>query len=214
LNNYPLLYYDWKGTHGEMNDVFSDVLSNSANEPEKMISSSTIFNKLRQFKSEAEIAIMRKSAEISSIAMISAMRSTKAGMSESHIESILELECRLRGAQRLAYPPVVASGNNAKAWHYVQNTQLLKDGDILLVDAGCEYYQYPSDITRVWPVNGKFSMAQRELYEAVLRVQKKCIELCKPGMNFESLQQYAVSYITKELVDLKICDISTAESVN
>jgi Xaa-Pro aminopeptidase len=161
LNNFSLLYYDWKGTHGEMNDIFSGVLDKAVNEPKERIDTSYIFNNLRQIKSDAEIVMMRKSAEISSIAMISAMRSTKPGMLESHIESILEFESRLMGAQRLAYPPVVATGNNAKAWHYVQNSQLLKDGDLLLVDAGCEYYQYPSDITRTWPVNGKFSPTQR-----------------------------------------------------
>ena len=140
------------------------------------------------------------------------MRSTKPGMSESHIEAILEFECRLRGGQRLAYPPVIASGNNANTMHYVQNTQILKDGDLLLIDAGCEYFQYPSDITRTWPINGKYSKVQHELYEAVLRVQKKCIENCKPGINFIELQNIAIKSIGEELINLGICSSSTNEN--
>jgi Xaa-Pro aminopeptidase len=207
-----LLYYDNKANN-EMNIKLNTILSNAKNSPQNMSNSASLFNELKAFKSDAEIEMLRRSAEISSFAFCSAMRCTKPGMSESHIEAILEFESRLRGAQRLAYPPVVASGNNANTMHYVQNSQIMKDGDLLLIDAGCEYYQYPSDISRTWPVNGKFSTSQRDLYEAVLRVQKKCIEKCKPGMDFTSLQRHAVNYIAQELVDLKICNSSNILSV-
>src|SRR5690606_34595097 len=120
---------------------------------------------------------IQKCADITAEAYIVAMQSTAPGLSEGHIEAILEYQTRLRGCKRLAYPPVIASGNNANTMHYVMNDQILQDGDLLLIDAGGEYHNYPCDITRTWPINGKFTEEQRLIYDAVLRVQKKCIEM-------------------------------------
>src|SRR5690606_33110443 len=120
-----------------------------------MIELKQIMNILKAIKSNSEIEILKKAAEISSHAFKIAMQCTRPGMSEGHIEAILEFITRLKGGQRLAYPPVVAGGSNACTMHYVMNNQILKGGDLLLVDAGSEYYQYPSDITRTWPINGK-----------------------------------------------------------
>eukprot|EP01080_Neovahlkampfia_damariscottae_P001854 gene1854-995_t len=210
LDNFSLLYYD-QSANSKMNVKLNSIIQNCKVGPTNMANSNTIFNQLKAYKSPAEIEMLKRSAEISAVAFSSAMRSTKPGMSESHIEAILEFECRLKGGQRLAYPPVIASGNNANTMHYVQNTQMLKDGDLLLIDAGCEYFQYPSDITRTWPINGKYTKEQRDVYEAVLRVQKICIENCKIGIDFIKLQNIALQTISEELVRLGVC---TNENVN
>lgn len=204
---YSILYYD-DSANSEMSAKLMD--ARRANPdlkfPNDFRHSSTILNSLKMLKSENEINIIRKTCEISSHAFISAMKSTKPGMSELHIEAILEFESRLRGAQRLAYPPVCAAGNNGNSMHYVQNTQLLKDGDLLLVDAAAEYHMYPCDITRTWPVSGKFSPEQKLVYEAVLDIQKKCIEKCKVGATFTAIQEFTQDLVRTHLIDLGICN--------
>eukprot|EP01027_Heterolobosea_sp_BB2_P011456 GEZU01016666.1.p2 GENE.GEZU01016666.1~~GEZU01016666.1.p2 ORF type:complete len:278 (-),score=79.12 GEZU01016666.1:90-923(-) len=164
-----------------------------------------MFNALRVIKSPSEIELMRKSAKISAEAFCEAMKMTRPGMTEAQIEAILEYQVRMRGALRIAYPPVIATGINGNTLHYIMNNQVLKDGDLLLVDAGGEYNMYSADITRTWPVNGKFTKAQREVYEAVLRVQKKVIELCEPGQSLDSLHAHAVRLICAELINLGLC---------
>jgi Xaa-Pro aminopeptidase len=105
-----------------------------------------IFDQLRKIKSETEIKMLKDAAKISSLAFISAMKQTSSKLTEGQIEAILEFEVRMNGAQRLGYPPVCAGGDNANIMHYVQNTQQLKDGELLLVDAGSEYHYYSSGI--------------------------------------------------------------------
>jgi len=141
------------------------------------------------------------------------MRCTKADLTEGHIEAIMEFECRLRGGQRLAYPPVVASGIAGNSMHYIYNNQILKSGDLLLVDAGCEYHLYPSDITRTWPVDGKFNEPQRLIYEAVLRVQKECIRHYIPGASLQKLQDFSVKRLTEEMVFIGLCKKEDANLV-
>jgi Xaa-Pro aminopeptidase len=166
-----------------------------------------LLNTLRGIKSEQEIAILKRTAEISNQAFRATMSATKAGMSEAHLEAIMEFHVRLHGAQRLAYPPVVASGNNANVIHYVRNNSELKDGELVLIDAGAEYYLYPSDVTRVWPVNGKFTSAQRILYQAVLNVQKNCIQYLderikkKEPTTLARLHQFSMEELTRQLKD-------------
>jgi Xaa-Pro aminopeptidase len=201
---YKVAYYDTTSSL-EMNDRLQRALEKEIKMTDRFHSSATILNKLKSIKSQYEIDIIRRTCDISAEAFKSAMKSTKPGMSEGHIEAILEFESRLRGAQRLAYPPVVATGNNGNIMHYVQNTQLIKDGDTLLVDAAAEYHMYPCDITRTWPANGKFSPNQKLLYEAVLDLQKKIILQCKPGMTFVKLHKLSVDLIKNALLSLEIC---------
>lgn len=106
------------------------------------------------------------------------MKWTKPGYTEAQLWAKLDYECRMRGSSILAYVPVVAGGPNGLSMHYVRNDMMLRDGDLVLVDCGGEYKGYASDITRTWPVNGKFSPAQKKLYQAVLNVNKACIKLC------------------------------------
>lgn len=137
---------------------------------------------LRWIKSEAEIELMRKTCEIASDAINHTMKTSRPGISEHQIFAEVDYQCRMNSASMLAYPPVVASGKNATTIHYINNTQIVKDDDMVLLDAGCEYGGYSSDITRTWPVNGNFTEPQRVLYEIVLNVQNDLMRtLLNPG---------------------------------
>ena len=136
-----------------------------------------LVDELRLIKSTAEVNLLRQSGRIAGRSFTEAMKQTKPGMTEHQIHSILEFYSKMEGASFLSYVPVVAGGINALTLHYVNNSQILKDGDLLLVDCGCEYNGYASDITRTWPINGVFSIPQRELYQLVLDVQKEIIKV-------------------------------------
>jgi len=142
--------------------------------------------KLRLIKTMPEIELMRKSCSISSRAFIDTMKDTIPDCSEHVMSAKIEYECRRRGSQRLAYPPVVATGISCNTLHYVMNDSIAKDGDMLLMDAGGEYFDYSSDITRTWPTNGKFTPAQRTIYEAVLRTQKRIIAAARTHLEVEN----------------------------
>ncbi|MBT8449757.1 MAG: aminopeptidase P N-terminal domain-containing protein [Gammaproteobacteria bacterium] len=121
---------------------------------------------LRLYKSRSEIKIMRKAAEISAQAHTRAMQKTRPGLYEYNIEAEIQHEFGRHGARFAAYNSIVAGGDNGSILHYVENTDKLADGDMLLVDAGCEYHYYAADISRTWPINGRFTKAQRTVYEA------------------------------------------------
>lgn len=137
---------------------------------------------LRWIKSDAEIELMRKTCEIASDAINYTMKKSQPGISEHQIFAEVDYQCRMNGASMLAYPPVVASGKNSTTIHYINNTQIVRNGDMVLLDAGCEYGGYSSDITRTWPVNGNFTEPQRVLYEIVLNLQQDLLKnLLNPG---------------------------------
>lgn len=168
-------------------------------------------HKIRLIKSEYELNIIRESAEISSNAMILGMKVTKVGMKESDVEAVIEYQYAKYGAVRPAYPSIVGAGENATILHYIKNNDYLKNNDLLLIDAGAEYLGYASDITRTWPINGKFTDEQKEIYEIVLNCQKRCIEAVKPGVTINILQKLAVEEISKGLLKLGLVegDLST-----
>jgi Xaa-Pro aminopeptidase len=155
---------------------------------QKMWESPKIFvHRQRLIKSPAEITLMQRSCDVASDAIIKTIQSSYPGINESQIFAKVDYECRMHGAEYLAYPPVVAGGNRANIIHYINNNQVVKDGDMVLMDAGCEFHGYSSDVTRTWPVNGKFTNQQREVYEVVLEVQSKLIELCGIFPTLDSL---------------------------
>ncbi|KAI8601280.1 peptidase M24 [Dissophora ornata] len=160
---------------------------------------SPLVQELRVIKSEAEIKIMRHAGEISGKAFIETMKFTNPQRLEHQVYAKFDFECRMRGSQMMAYVPVVAGGSNALTMHYVNNDQPLKDGDLLLMDAGGELNGYASDITRTWPVNGKFTEAQKDLYEVVLNANKECIKLCaeEHGMSLNQIHDVSMR-LTKE----------------
>lgn len=162
-------------------------------------------DEMRLFKDSREMALMRRAASIASNAHRIAMKSTRPGSMEYEIEAELLAEFRRRGAQAPSYTPIVAGGENACILHYVENSALLKDGELLLIDAGCELDGYASDITRTFPVNGKFSPAQKALYELVLEAQRAALAEVKPGSSWQNPHDAAVRVLAQGFIDLGLC---------
>jgi len=194
-----------KNSNQSVQRLIQKMLATNPKARENVLLLDGIMDHAKMHKSDKDIEILRRAASISAHAIKQAIKNTKPGMSEAHIEAILEFESRIKGAQRLAYPPVIASGSNSIVLHYVANNQLLKDGDLLLIDAGCEYYLYPSDISRSWPINGKFTEPQKTLYQAVLNAQKKLIEMCQPGkLSFNELHEASIDLLAQEMLNFGI----------
>jgi Xaa-Pro aminopeptidase len=162
-------------------------------------------DEMRLVKDEHEIALMKRAAAISAGAHVRAMRATRPGAMEYEIEAELLYEFRRHGAQFPAYWPIVAGGANACVLHYRENNQRLEEGDLLLIDAGCELDGYASDITRTFPVSGRFAPAQRELYELVLAAQAAAIAEVRPGRPWIAPHDAAVRVLAQGFVDLGLC---------
>jgi Xaa-Pro aminopeptidase len=166
---------------------------------------------LRQIKSPAELDLMREAARIAALAHKQARHIAKPGVKESEIEAEIEYIFRKNGAMGVAYPSIVASGANACILHYIENNCELKDGDLLLIDAGCSVGYYNSDVTRTFPVNGKFTTEQKIIYELVLDAQMASIEQVKPGTTWKDFHHTSVQIITEGLVQLELLagDVNT-----
>ncbi|RZO98913.1 MAG: M24 family metallopeptidase [Gammaproteobacteria bacterium] len=163
-------------------------------------------SKMRTIKSADELKIIEEACRISSLAHIRAMKSVKPGMYEYQLEAEYVHEFMSHGARACAYPSIVGGGKNACVLHYNENKNVLNDGDLVLVDAGCEFNNYASDITRTFPVNGKFSKEQREIYEIVLEASKKSIETVISGSNPLKAHETSVEIISQGLLDLGLLD--------
>jgi Xaa-Pro aminopeptidase len=157
---------------------------------------------MRLFKSEAEIACMRRAAEISVLAHKRAMQTARYAHHEYALEAEIRYELIRHGCRHLAYESIVAGGNNACVLHYTANNQPLKSGELVLIDAGGEWDHYAADITRVFPPSGQFSTDQRLIYGLVLRAQKAGIACIKPGIRWNVIQQTMVKVLTEGLVEL------------
>ena len=165
----------------------------------------------RLIKDEDEIKIMKKACQISAEAHVEAMKFVKPGMTEQEMEAFYQYEFSKRGGRFSAYTPIVAGGENACVLHYVENSKPLKDGELLLVDAGCEFELYASDITRTFPINGKFTAPQLAIYEVVLEAQAKSIEAISTNNNVMDAQTISEKVITQGLIDLGILQGSMEE---
>lgn len=172
--------------------------------PEEIVDVRRWLDEMRLLKDAAELEIMRRAAAISSGAHRRAMARTKPGKFEYEIEAELLHEFVRHGARHPAYTAIVAGGANACVLHYVENTARLNNGDLLLIDAGCELDGYASDITRSFPVNGKFSAAQKTVYEIVLAAQCSAIGSVKPGARWNEPHEAALRVLTQGMVDLKL----------
>ena len=161
-----------------------------------------LLDPMRVVKDASEIAIMRAAAAISTEAHKRAMRATRPGRREYEIEAELLHEFRRGGSEYPAYTSIVAGGGNACVLHYVLNNAVLKDGDLLLIDAGCELASYASDITRTFPVNGRFSGPQRDLYELVLAAQAAALAMTRPGAPYNLPHEAAVRVLAQGMLDL------------
>jgi Xaa-Pro aminopeptidase len=159
---------------------------------------------MRRRKDAHEAAIMRRAAAIASAGHARAMHACRPGMAEYELEAELSYEFRKRGASGHAYSPIVAAGRSACVLHYVENDKPLGDNALVLIDAGCELEGYASDITRTFPVSGKFSGAQREVYEIVLAAQNAAIAAVKPGAPFIAYHDAALRVLVQGMIDLKL----------
>jgi Xaa-Pro aminopeptidase len=210
LENRHALYYPM-GADAEwdarairwLNAVRSRVRAGIA-APERMHDVRAAIDDMRLVKDAHELDLMRRAARIAATAHRRAMQRTHAGSTEYQIEAELLYEFRRSGAQFPAYSPIVAGGANACVLHYVANDAVLRDGDLLLIDAGCELDGYASDLTRTFPVNGRFSAAQREVYEIVLASQRAALDQVRAGNGWNQPHDAAVKVLAQGLLDLKL----------
>lgn len=172
--NYLLWYDSAASDQPKVSQTLNTFLRDAAVQT-KCESPALNVQRLRLIKSPAEIELMRQTCRIASKAINKTIQKTRPNDSEHHMFARVDYYCRMNDANYLAYPPVVASGRNATTIHYINNTQLSKAGELVLMDAGCEYGGYTSDITRTWPVSGDFNPVQRVLYEVILTVQRELI---------------------------------------
>jgi len=163
-----------------------------------------LIHEQRLFKDDLEVSLMRRAAKIAAKGHLKAMSTSQPDLQEYHLEAELLYEFRKNGAQSVAYNSIVATGENACILHYRAGNAVLRDGDLCLIDAGCELDSYASDITRTFPVNGKFSTAQKQVYEIVLAAQDAAIQQCHVGNHFQDPHDQALQVLTQGLFDLNI----------
>jgi Xaa-Pro aminopeptidase len=163
-----------------------------------------MLSEMRLIKSPNEIRLMQQAGQITALGHIKAMQTTRPNRFEYEIESDILYEFNRHCARFPSYNSIVAGGNNACILHYTENDRPLNDGDLVLIDAGCEFAMYAGDITRTFPVNGKFSQPQREIYDLVLKAQKRAIELLVPGNSIKQANDEVIRIKTQGLVDLGI----------
>lgn len=173
-----------------------------AHPPTEFLMLEPLLHEMRLFKSTFEIALMQKAADISARAHCRAMLATSEERSEYHLEAELLHEFMMSGSRAPAYNSIVAAGANACILHYIVNQDPLRHGDLILIDAGCEYHYYAADITRTFPVSGKFSKEQKALYDIVLQAQLQAIAVIKPGTPWDEPHNVTVRVITEGLVKL------------
>nr|XP_054487810.1 xaa-Pro aminopeptidase 3 isoform X2 [Agelaius phoeniceus] len=209
-----VVWYDLrKPVHAELHSDYMQPLADiKARSKNRIQAVRHLVQNLRLIKSPAEIERMKIAGRVTAEAFTETMFASKTPVDEAFLYAKFEFECRTRGADILAYPPVVAGGNRSNTLHYVKNNQLIKDGELVLLDGGCEFSCYVSDITRTWPVNGRFTKPQAELYQAVLDIQKSCLSLCSPGMSLENIYSLMLSLIGQKLKDLGVLQSSITDS--
>jgi Xaa-Pro aminopeptidase len=181
--------------------------------PVEIIALDHYLHEMRLYKSRSELKVMRQAARISAKAHKKVMQACKPGVWEYQLEAEFVRECCYQGARAQAYPPIIGAGTNACTLHYIDNNERAQTGQMLLIDAGCELEYYASDITRSYPVNGRFSEPQRQLYELVLAAQEAAISKIKPGNNWNDPHVAAVRTITRGLIKLGIIKGTLAKAI-
>jgi Xaa-Pro aminopeptidase len=209
LNGATNLYYRIAGGNDELDEIILRRIRRmralgrkGIAAPQAIVDIGSITHELRLFKTEEEIEIMQRAADIAAEAHREAMKQARPGMKEYEIEALIEYVFRRNGANAPAYTSIVGTGANATVLHYVNNNATLREGDLLLVDAGAEYKGYASDITRTFPVGGRFTPAQRDIYNLVLEAQTACIEMVRPGKSIDDLHNRSVEILTEGMVRL------------
>ena len=184
-----------------------------AHPPGEFLDLDHFLSEQRLFKSAAELRLMRRAGEISAAAHVRAMEYCRPGVFEYQLEAEILHEFAINGARSPAYSSIVGGGVNGCILHYVENNAVLKDGDLVLIDAGGELDGYAADITRTFPVNGRFSDEQRALYEIVLEAQHQAIKAVRPGNHWNEPHEATVKVITQGLIDLGLLDGELEEMI-
>ncbi|WP_027853292.1 Xaa-Pro aminopeptidase [Marinobacterium litorale] len=177
-----------------------------AEAPEELVLLDNLLHEMRLFKESEELDVMRAAARISAAAHVEAMLYAHPGVHEYELEAKILSHCMGEGARHQAYSPIVGGGANGCILHYIENNAPIDDGSLVLIDAGCELDCYASDITRTFPVNGRFSPEQRALYELVLKTNEACIALIRPGLPWNEVHDLSVRLLTEGLVELGLLE--------
>ena len=211
MGNQPVLFYplgvdaSWDTRIIKLRAAAQEKSRTGIRAPDEVHDVRTLLNEMRLFKDEHELDLMRRAAEISTGAHRRAMQFARAGEFEYEVEAEFLHEFCRHGARFPAYTSIVAGGANACTLHYVENNAQLKDGDLLLIDAGCEFEGYASDITRTFPVNGKFTAAQKDVYEIVLAAQAAAIACATIEHHWNVPHEAALRVLAQGFIDLKLC---------
>lgn len=190
-----------------------DAPKQSKQAPSSLIDSRIILDEMRLIKSPYEVEMMRTAATIATQAHVRAMQFAAADKNEYHLEAEIHHEFAMQGAKYPAYSTIVGAGDNACILHYTENNQQLKNGDLVLIDAGCEWQGYAADITRTFPVSGQFSISQKQLYELVLKAQLAAFEQIKPNNTLKQASDVVIAVITQGLIELNILKGELAENI-
>ena len=219
LDGHDKLYYRF-GVDQKLDLLMLGYLSNqrqrrlkTAYPPHTIVDPTIILGEMRLHKTDDEVEKMQTAATISAEAHILAMQRTRPGMNEFQVESLIEAYMRERGASGVAYNSIIGGGENATILHYVENNRPLNDGDLILIDAGAEYHGYAADITRTFPVNGRFTQPQRDVYDVVLDVQLQCIEATKTGNTVKARQELSIELLTEGMKRLGLLKGKTKELI-
>jgi Xaa-Pro aminopeptidase len=211
INGVTNLYYRIGNGNAEIDDLIVNRIRRiramgrkGMSAPQSIIDTAAITHEMRLIKSADEIGLMQRAADIAAEAHVEAMKAARHGMKEYEIEALIEYHFRKNGAAAPAYTSIVGSGANATVLHYVNNDATLRDGDLLLIDAGAEYRGYASDITRTFPINGRFTEPQRDIYDLVLEAQVACIEMVRAGVTNDEIKQRSIEIQTEGMVRLGI----------
>ena len=205
------------GVDAKISSWVEDIRKNTrsgAEPPQNLLSLDSILHEMRLIKESDEMDLMKKAANITTEAHIRAMQSVRPGMYEYQLEAEYLYAFNKNGARSPAYNSIVGGRNNSCRLHYVENNAELKDGDLVLVDAGCEYQYYASDVTRTFPVNGKFSPEQREIYSIVLEAHKQSMEQAKPGNKWNLMHEKSVEVIVEGLLSIGLLQGSRDEIID
>ena len=219
LDGHDVLYYRFS-VDKALDEQMLGYLANqrqrrlkTAYPPHTIMDPTIITGEMRLHKSDKEVALMQRAADIAGEAHVLAMKKVKPGMNEGQVESFMEAYMRDKGASGVAYNSIIGGGDNATILHYVENNMPLKIGDLILIDAGAEYEGYASDITRTFPINGKYTKAQREVYDVVLDVQQQCIDYTKTGNTIKARQELSIELLTEGMKSIGLLKGKTKDLI-
>ena len=207
------------GQHHHADTFVLEALSALRNAPKEDVAPPSIqdvrplLHEMRLFKSACEVAVMKAASKISAAAHTRAIKAARPGVYEYQLEAELHHEFAMAGARSPAYSTIVGSGENACVLHYTQNNKMLEEGDLVLIDAGAEYLGYAADITRTFPVSGKFSEPQKAIYALVLKAQQKALDFISPGVTLKDATRLVVEIITEGLIELGLLSGSLSENL-